>query len=276
MSTPIAPEKAAKREDARHGDGTFGNQLHPEADVTIGTQERPEWLNGWPETLPEPELSFHMGDDNVITTTASIGGDAFVEAWNPGDDVHSLESHAFDVETTSVAEAEAAEEWVKEKHEQIAADLRAEMHSAVERARYRVMAKATGKPAAVSTDELDDIIEANGRAVIQAQKDMELAVTARIARGILEDHPDAASMVLYVTEVDNMGEVVTGVSARDAEGRVLDEYNESDDPQWTGRLGDLPANHGWWEAYIPVKCEEAEDYYTIDLKAAAAWSPGTV
>lgn len=272
----MSSENLANINAARQIDGKFGNQLHPEAvGVTIGA-DRPEWLNGWPETLPEPELSFHMGDDNVITTTASIGGEAFVEAWNPGDDVHSLESHAFDVETTSVAEAEAAEEWVKEKHEQIAADLRAEMHSAVERARYRIMAKATGKLAAVSTDELDDLIDGNGRAVNQVQKDLELASTARIARGILEDYPEAETMVLYVAEVDDMGEVVTGVSARDANGRVLDEYDESDNPQWTGNLANLSASNGWWDKYTPKSYEAAEDPYTIDLKAAAAWSPGTV
>lgn len=271
----MSSENLAKINAARETDGKFGAQLHAVSDVAVANPERPEWLNGWPETLPVPELSFHVGDDNVITTSADIDGETFVEAWNPGDDVHSQESHAFELGFGSEEETAAAEEWIKAKHEQIAANLRAEMHDAVERARHRVMAKTTGQPVPVSDEELDAIIESNSRALNNAQEDMELAATARIARGILTDHPDAAAMVLYVAEVDDMGEVVTGVSARDANGQVLGEYDGSDNPKWTGDLANLSASNGRWDRYTPDKREDAEDWYTVDLKAASAWSPGT-
>lgn len=270
----MSSENLANINAARQADGKFGNQLHPEAiGVTIGA-DRPEWLDGWPATLPEPELSFHMGDDNVITTSASIGGETFVEAWNPGDDVHSLESHAFDLEDTSVEEAEAAEDWVKAKHEKIASDLRAEMLDAVERARYRVMAKATGIPAPVSTDELDGLIVSNGAAVNQAQKDLELASTARIARGILEDWPEAETMVIEAAEVDDQGEVITGIYAQDVNGEMLHEWGVNNLEPWSDCMANLSANNGWWGKYTPKHATVPDDYYTINLKDAAAWSPG--
>lgn len=271
----MSSENLAKINAARETDGKFGAQLHAVSDVAIANPERPEWLNGWPETLPVPELSFHVGDDNVITTSADIDGETFVEAWNPGDDVHSQESHAFDLGIGTEDEVEAAEEWIKTKHEQIAANLRAEMHDAVERARHRVMAKTTGQPVPVSDEELDAIITVNSVVLNQAQKDMELASTARLARGALEDHPTAESIVLAVAEVDAEGDVVNGFSVRDADGNELAEYDAHASTGWASHAASLPAGNAWWDRYTPKSYKDPEAAYTIDLKAASAWSPGT-
>lgn len=259
---------------ARENDGKFGTQQHGAPDgVSLTVHERPEWLNGWPESLPVPELSFHMGDDNVIITTASINGETFVEAWNPGDDVYSQESHAFDLGIGTEDETEAAEEWIRGRHEQIAADLRTEMHNAVERARHHVMAKVTGTVAPVSNDELQSVVNNCSVVLDQAQKDMELAATALVARGALEDHPTAASIVLDTDEVDDEGEVVTGFTVRDADGTLLADYDASE-TGWAGYAASLSASNGWWTNYTPKTYQTEDDGYTIDLKAAAAWAPG--
>lgn len=264
---------------ARENDGKFGNQAHGEpaggANILDGTPARPEWLNGWPESLPVPELSFHIGDDNNITTIAKVNGETFIEAWNPANDIHDEEYEAYVMDfETSDEDLAAGAAWLQAKHQDIADKVRAEMGAAAERIRHSVLAKATGTAAPVSNDELEAIVRGNSVVMGQAEKDMELASTARIARGALEEYPTAVSIVLDTAEVDESGEIVTGFTVRDADGTELAEYDPHAATGWPSYAANLPASSGWWEEYTPTTYESPEDGYTINLKDAAAWAPG--
>jgi hypothetical protein len=67
---------------------------------------RPE-LDVWPESLPEPEVSFEG-----ITTTISISGEPVFEVWNPADDIYSTDNASFVHDLTQDEDVhDAAQEW---------------------------------------------------------------------------------------------------------------------------------------------------------------------
>ena len=279
--TNLSAANKAKQDAAREADGKFGTQLHGEpaggTDILGGAPERPEWLNGWPETLPVPELSFHVGEDNNITTIASVNGETFIEAWNPANNIHDEEYEAYVIDfETSEGDLAAAASWLQAKHEDIASEMRAEMKAAAERIQHRVLAQATGTVAPVSDEDLEAIVDSSAATVNQARKDLEFAATARVARGALEDHPTAATIVLDVAEVDDAGEIITGFTVVDEDGAELAEYDVHAGSGWAGYAAELPASNGWWESYTPKVYESEDDAYTIDLKAASAWTPGQI
>src|SRR5689334_2778360 len=100
--------------------GQFAATSHAEPVLNLLTPRRPE-LDGWPESLPEPEVTVSFGESNSIVTTVNINGEPAFEVWNRDDDVHNTETSAFVVdgmEDDNVAEA--AEKWAMDKHNQIA------------------------------------------------------------------------------------------------------------------------------------------------------------
>lgn len=276
MDNQIAPEKAAQREGARKNDGKFGTQVHGEPPVSLGgTPARPQWLNGWPESFPEPELSYEIGDNSSVSTFASINGDVVFEAWSPNDNITPVQTEGYtDIEFDGSDDPdarEAASEWVRKQHMAIAGQVRKEMKAAAQRIHHGVIAGITGTAAPVSNEELDAIILSNSAVLHQAGKDMELAATARLARGALEEHPTAAAIVLDTAEVDDSGEIVTGFVVVDADGTQLAQYDPHSTAGWASYAANLPAANGWWEIYTPKTHQSA---YTVGLAAAAAWAPG--
>ena len=267
--------------------GQFAATAHAEPALNL-TPRRPE-LNGWPESLPEPEVTFHFGDDGVITTNVGINGETAFEVWNPGDDVHSVETTVFEMSELKDNDiADAAESWAKAKHEQIADDLRAEMHAAVERSRARVLTAATGTAPQLSDDELGTLLGLNQTAAYNGKRDAELAATAVIARGVLKDHPEASHIGLRVDAGDT-SEFVSGAVVYNADHEAIGYYDgdaqyvtgpDDEDESYRGagfveHLGGLTASpdDAWWTAYnLPVS--QPDDFFTIDLKQAAAWTPG--
>lgn len=267
--------------------GQFAATSHSEPALSL-TPRRPE-MNGWPETLPEPEVTFHLGDDNVITTNVAINGEPAFEVWNPGDDVHSVETSAFampELEDDDIADA--AEAWAKAKHEQIADDLRTEMYAAVERSRARVLTAATGNAPQLTDDELGNLVGLNQTAAYAGKRDAELAATAVIARGVLKDHPDASHIGLRVDSGDT-AEFVSGAVVYNADHEVLGSYDadaqyltgpDDEDDSYRGEgfvehLGGLTVDpeSSWWSAYnLPVSAPD--DFFTVDLHKASTWTPG--
>lgn len=264
--------------------GQFAATTH--AEPTLNLAPRRSELDGWPESLPEPVVTVHLGDDNVITTTVSINGEPAFEVWNPGDDVHSTESTGFGGDETQDQEvADAAEKWATDKHEQIAATLRAEMHTAVERSRARAIATATGASPAISDEDLGSLLAANNAAAYAGHRDGELAATALIARGVLKEQPDAHHIGLQIDSADN-GEYVSGAIAYHADGTVLAHY-DADGHHLNDEGEDVPGadfvellsnlsphpDTAWWNSYNEPIVED-DDMYTINLNQAAAWTPG--
>lgn len=263
--------------------GQFAATSHAEPALNL-TPRRFE-LDGWPESLPEPEVSFHLGDDNVISTTVSIEGESVFEVFNPGDDVHSTETTEFGSEwLENPAIAEAAANWSRNKHDEIATALRAEMHDAVERSRARVLAKVTGTKPQLSDEELGKLVGLNQAAAYNGKRDAEFAAVAVIARGVLKDHPDASHIGLRIDSGDG-NEFVSGAVVYNAGHELIGSYDAfaehlaGDDEDYQGKgfvehLGSLPANpdDAWWTAYNLPVCQP-DDFYTIDLKKAAAWTP---
>jgi hypothetical protein len=267
--------------------GQFAATEHAETSISL-TPRRPE-LNGWPESLPEPEVSFHVGDDGVITTNVEINGEPAFEVWNPGDDVHSIETTQFDHPDLADNDCfEEAENWAKDKHNEIADDLRTEMHAAVERSRARVLAKATGTSPQLTDDELGALVGLNQTAAYNGKRDAEFAATAVIARGILKDHPDASHIGLRIDSGDG-NEFVAGAVVYNADHEAIGSYNadaqyltgpDDEDESYRGagfveHFNGLTASpdNAWWTAYnLPVS--QPDDFFTIDLAKAAAWTPG--
>lgn len=260
--------------------GQFAATAHAEPDLSL-TPRRPE-LDGWPESLPEPEVSFNLGDDGVITTNIDVNGEAAFEVWNPGDDVHSTETTVFE-NGWSEEDTDAAEEWAKGKHQKIADTLHTEMHGAVERARARVLAEATGTAPQLSDDELGNLVGLNQAASYAARRDAEFAATAIIARGVLKDHPDASHIGLRIDSADN-GEFVSGAVVYNADYKALGSYDaeaqyleDGEDYRGAGfaeHFGSLEATpeNAWWSEY-KMPGIDPDDVYTINLRKAAAWTP---
>lgn len=264
--------------------GQFAATTHAEAPISL-TQPRRQELEGWPESLPDPEVSVHMGDDNVITTFVAIDGESVFEVWNPGDDVHSAESSTF--EHPAVADEDihdAAEAWARNKHNEIARDFRTEMHSAFERSKARILAKATGVPTEMSDKELGNLVTMSQSAQHAGRRDAELAATAVIARTVLKGHPDARHISLKVDSADN-GEYVSGAVIYDAAGKNLGSLSRYESLLEPGEVfpGDEVADMfsaldtnpetSWWGAHN-LPHSETDDPFTIDLAKAAAWTPG--
>jgi len=265
--------------------GQFAAQLKSDDVVSLGTPSRRPELEGWPESLPAPEVSFHMGDDNVIATSVNINGEPAFDVWNPGDDVHSIETTHFDHPELADNEGfDAAETWARDKHELMSGELRAEMHAAVERSRARVLAAATGTAPHLTDDELGSLLGLNSTAAFTGQRDGELAATAVIARGVLKEHPDASHIGLRVDSADN-DEFVSGAIVYNADHEVLGSYNtdeqfltDEDDYKGAGfveYLGHLPAapEKSWWSTYN-IPSTQPDFAFTIDLRKASAWTPG--
>jgi hypothetical protein len=262
--------------------GQFAATSHAESAVTLAPARPPE-LEGWPEHLPEPEVSFHFGEDNVITTNVEVDGETAFEVWNPGDDVHSTETSCFDMGWAET-DADAAEGWAKKKHQEMAATLRAEMYSAVERARGRVLAKATGSSPQLSDEKLGELVGLNQSAAYAARRDGELAATAFISRGVLKDHPDASHIGLRIDSADN-GEFVSGavvynaahekIGYYDADGMRLEDSEDYEGAPFSEHLAGLTAQpeNAWWADYN-MPGIDPDDAFTIDVAKAAAWAPG--
>lgn len=177
--------------------GQFATSAHSESEVSLAAATRRPELEGWPTHLPEPEVTIHLGDDGVITTNVEVNGETAIEVWNPGDDVHSVETSNFEM-GWSEADQDQAESWAKRKHEEIAQELRAEIHATFERSRARVLAKATGKRTEVTIAELDGFRNKSIEAARQADQDLEYSSVALASRDILEQHPTAATAYLQV------------------------------------------------------------------------------
>lgn len=264
--------------------GQFAATTHAEAPISLTSPRRQE-LEGWPESLPDPEVSVHMGDDNVITTTVSLDGESVFEVWNPGDDVHSTGSSTF--EHPAVADHDihdAAEAWARNKHNEIAGEFRTELHSTYERSKARILAKATGVPTEMSDKELGDLVTLSQSAQHAGRRDAELAATAVIARSVLKGHPDARHISLRVDGADN-GDFISGAVIYDAEGKnlgTLSRYESFLEPgevfpgeEVADMFSALDANPetSWWGAHN-LPHSETDDPFTIDLAKAAAWTPG--
>lgn len=259
--------------------GQFATKIKSDNVPSLGAPVRRPELEGWPENLPEPEVSFSLGDDSGITTSVNINGEPAFEVWNPGEDVHSIETSCYEM-GWSEPDADAAEAWAKKKHEQIASALRAEVYAAVERARPRALAAATGVTPQLTNEQLDDLVVLNGAAIQQAGRDIELASTALAARQILEAFPTAATAEIQVATWDD-GEFVNGAVIRDATGLGLREYaegEEADDEAAAEIIGllknlDSEASTAHWADAFSVGSRGAEAF-TIDLQKASRWTPG--
>lgn len=263
--------------------GQFATKIKSDNVPSLGAPVRRAELEGWPESLPEPEVNFTLGDDGGIATTVSIEGECIIEAWHDDDDVHDTDSTVF--ESTWLEDqdtVEAAEQWARGRHSEIARELRTEMQAVAERARARVLAKATGKRNEVTTAELNDFRDKSLLAANQANEDLELSSVALSARAILEDHPTAAFADLQTGSWDN-GDFVCGAIIRDSEGNQLYEYVETDgatDQQEndnyvvdTLRTLDANAEQSHWAGAFSAG-SYGDELYTIDVRKAAAWAPG--
>lgn len=283
MSNQIAPEKAAQREGARKNDGKFGNQVHQEPPVSLGgAPARPEWLDGWPESFPEPELSYEVGDRGNISTFASVNGDVVFEAWSPYANITPVQAEGYtDIEFDGSDDPdarEAARGWVRKQHVAITGQVRAEMLAAAERIRHTVMAKVTGTAAPVTDEELERIVEQNSDASFAARKNWELAATARIARGVKDEFPDAKTILLKVYGGDE-GSFISGFDVLDADGENLGFVEENDaDYEWAQHILALSTDSGGadWSHFIEDDPQEEEDWYKINLDKAASWTPGSI
>jgi hypothetical protein len=257
--------------------GQFAATSHAESAVTLTPARRPE-LGGWPEHLPEPEVSVGIDDAGLITTTVSIDGNPVFEVWNPGDDIHDIENESFDSEwLEDETVQEAAQKWSHAKHDEIAWPIRREMRAAADRVRAQVIAKATGIKTPATDDELSALIDNTSSAASTARRNLELASTALAARKILEDHPDAAYAGLRTASWDN-GTFVDGAVVQDSNYKTLGEYSgESGEgrqevSELLGNLDAEPANSHWSGEFSTG--HHFEEQFSIDLRKAAGWTPG--
>lgn len=262
--------------------GQFAAKIKSDNVPSLGVPARRPELEGWPENLPEPELDVQVGESGTISTLVKVNGEEVFDIWNPAGDIHDTESDDF--ETSAIPEDvyDAAKAWAFSKHNEMAGAIREEQRAAFDRARARVIAKATGKRHEIKTGELNDFRNNSLKAANQADADLELSSVALSARAILDDHPTAAFADLQTGSWDN-GDFVSGAIVRDVEGNQLYEYVETDgatdqeenDNYVVDTLRTLGANaeqSHWANAFSTGKY--GDELFTIDLRKAAVWAPG--
>lgn len=276
-----------EQDQKRLSDGKYTYANHAPSAVTIGAPVRRPELDGWPESLPEPEVTFNFGDDNVVSTTVSINGEGVFEVWNPGDDKHSTETTSFVSEHTEDSTLhDQAEAWAKDKHNEIADAVRAETSAAIRRTQAGILARATGKaPAPASDEDLTQAINDGFTVANSARRDAEYATAALLSRGILAEHPDAHAIGLVVSGADN-GEYISGAVVYNEAREQIGSYDEDDTHTAEGdgrphrpflkHLNDLTpiADNAHWAAFNVSPARHMDDQYTIALKRAASWAPG--
>lgn len=265
--------------------GQFAPTAHNESTVTLGIAERRPELDGWPESLPEPELNLVIADDCTISTTLNVEGHGTITIFTDNPSTGRCDYEQFVGEFDDVDEdtMEQVVAWASERHLDMEADALTEMKTAAEAARARIAAAATGKPARLSDDELADLMGNTGDQLAKARTAYELAGMALLSREILKRHPDAATARLTVAVADN-GEFVDGAVIADGEGNHLATYGEDlneDEDAVTDLLLTLdadPGNAAWGAYTLSAKgfdvASYEEDRHTLNLAEAADWAPG--
>ncbi|HEX9086516.1 MAG TPA: hypothetical protein VF867_03220 [Arthrobacter sp.] len=271
--------------------GQFAAQLKSDDVVALGAPARRPELEGWPASLPDPEVDVQVGEGGTISTTVSVNGEPAFDVWNPADDIHDTESDDFVNDAITDDVHDEARAWAFTKHNEMADALRAEQQESFRRSRAAIMAKATGTPVPQSDEDLEQLISASFITYNAVQRDGELASTALIARGVLKDYPEAAYIGLRVEGADN-GDYVSGLVVYSADKVSLGGYEEADlyldeieedaeaskprGEEFMQHLNNLPANplNSHWQQYSPRTYDDFDEY-AIDLKKAAAWTPGS-
>lgn len=270
--------------------GQFAAQLKSDDVVSLGQPARRPELEGWPASLPEPTVSFDFTDDGQVVTNATMPNGDEINVWDKNNGSEGYESDAMGSwEGVDDEDMEQAEEWLSGRHQIIAGAVKAEQQAAVDRTHAAILAKATGVPVPQSDEDLEQLISASFVTYNAVQRDGELASTALIARGVLKDYPEAAYVGLQVEGADN-GNYVSGLAVYNADKELLGSYEEefyhdADDEEEPGKprgeefrqhLNNLPANplNSHWQQYSPRTYDDFDEY-AIDLKKAAAWTPGS-
>lgn len=271
----------------RQSDGKYTFTTRPEADnVTLAPAPRRAELDGWPESVPEPEVTVDVGEGGTITTTVNVNGEPAFEVWNPADDIYDTESEAFVNGNIPDDVFDEAQAWAHGKHNEMSGPLRDEQKAAFDRAKAAILAKATGvAPAPASDEDLYEVINEGYTVANAARRDAEYATASILSRGILAEHPDAHAIGLYVSTADN-GEYISGATVYNEAREQIGEYDEEDihpakdsgrpDRPFLENLGSLNpiAENAHWSAFNVTPVRDREDFYTIDLKKAASWAPG--
>lgn len=260
--------------------GQFAHTSHSEPDIALASGRRPE-LAGWPESLPEPEVTLGLTEQGGISTRVNVAGELAFEAWSSEDDVNSAESGGWvNAAVPDGPVAEQAEAWVRRKHEEMSWDMRRELAAAFDRSRPGIVAQATGEPQPLDEDGLQKLIDANAQARAAADRDLELASASLAATKILAEHPDARYAEILTDSWDN-GEFVSGARVVDADGRELHAYEDYNEPEGGDgttpmellrNLSANPAQSHWAGAFSGGSY--GDEMYKLDLRKAAAWTPG--
>lgn len=277
MSIKISPEAKALQDQHRDkGNGQFGAQLHGEdtsvmdalnAALAGADEEVP--APSWPEAFPEPELRLSIGDDGGITTNIYLDDELAMEVFNPGDDVHSVNSEVYEFAGSDDNDAvEAARAWAESKHNEVAWEMRRAMHSTFTRVKDRALSNA-GQSVRLSDEDLLEVHQANKAVIEAATRDARLSAASIVARGVRAAHPEASYF-----SVDSGGERPYDIDVLDKDQAHIITYYPDDEHQlpWVGQMRDLDVNRDsvmdqWDRSGSPrVK--------VIDLSEAAGWTPG--
>lgn len=255
--------------------GQFATKIKSDDVPTLGAPTRRPELEGWPESLPEPELEVQIGEGGTISTIVKVNGERAFDVWNPADNVWDTESDDFahgDITDEVYVDAKA---WAYKKHNEIADAVREEQRAAFVRSRTSILAKATGTRMTATDEELAAVIEESGSVAHEALRTTELASAALAARKIVEAHPDAAFAEIKTDSWEN-GTFVSGAFIKNAGGTEIHEYAEGDaeppSDEIVGLLKNLdaePHNSHWAGEFSTGSY--GDELYTIDLRKAAAW-----
>lgn len=266
--------------------GQFAPAAHLEPTVTLGAEGRRAELDGWPVSMPEPELTIEVADDCTVTTVLNVEGRGTLRVFTDNPSTGRCDYELFEGEFDGVDEDTIDDmvAWTSARHLDMESDIREEMNSAAALARGRIAARATGKSVPATDDELNDLMLNAGHVIAEARKTNELATMAMFSREILRRHPEAASV-----ELENAGyeenDYLSEAHIRDAEGSVIASYGEDfdeDKEAVTDLLRSLNPNceDAFWSEYT-LRAEGfnsdtfEEDGRTLNLKRAADWAPSS-
>ncbi|MEH0110686.1 hypothetical protein V6N00_13330 [Tersicoccus sp. MR15.9] len=259
------------------GAGQFDTVPHSEADVSLTPTVVPRRaeLDGWPESLPEPELSLDAGSGPRAAMEVRFGSSAF-EVWepsgsdDPGTDAgNDFEDGAFGVDYTDL---QAAVAWARGKHRQLQCDLQTELSKTAELAAPRLLAKLTGKAPAMDDDDVLLHAADLERAADRMREEAELSDLSYVARTILTEHPTAATAV-FTPVLGTRRHPHSQAEIRDTDGNHL---------AVAGDDGAIPLYYLSSFRHDPTAAQpywyrfgsRAADGDHLDLKTAATWNPG--
>lgn len=132
--------------------GQFAATTHAEPALSLTPAQRYPQLEGWPESLAEPQIDITMNDEGGLTTSFDLGDGRSMEVWTDNSSTGRCDAAVYgDWDDSDV---DAAMEWTERKHRDLERQVREETKTALALTKARIVGPATGTRDAIFEEDL--------------------------------------------------------------------------------------------------------------------------